>query len=306
MRPILTLLLAFLLPTAVHAGTKVRISTTIGEMVLELYDEDKPVTVANFLRYIRSGRYEDTFLHRLIPGFIVQGGGYSLTEDEGALGLDDVKKFDPIVNEYAVGKTYPNVFGTIAMAKVPAEDGQGNPIPGGGPDSATSEWFLNLANNSSNLDNQNGGFTVFGRIVAGEDVLTKFNTFFNKGNSGGPGVYSVDPFPNLPLLAGVLNVSNFIHARFSILSDAKLTLSGKSKIVTKSKSAKISGLLEGDVAKVEWRLGKKGKWRSKSAAAKWKIRVAGLERGSNLVFVRGVSADGNPVTPIRKIRVVRK
>lgn len=305
MRSVLVLLVC-LLPVVLHAGTKVRISTTIGDMVLELYDEDKPVTVANFLQYIRSDRYEDTFLHRLIPGFIVQGGGYSVKKDsEGGLELFEVEKSDPIVNEYAVGKTYPNVFGTIAMAKVPAEDGQGNPIPGGGPDSATSEWFLNLADNSSNLDNQNGGFTVFGRVVSGEDVLKKFNTFFTKGGTGGPGIYSVNPFPNLPLLAGVLDLENFIRIRVSILSSAKILVSGKPKVVTRSKSAKITGSIEGDISRIEWRLGKKGKWRSKRAGGTWKIRVARLKQGSQLVFVRGVSADGS-TTPFRKIRVIRK
>lgn len=306
MRLIVALLFACMVPAGLHAGTKVRISTAIGEMVLELYDDEKPVTVANFLRYIRSDRYRGTFMHRLIPGFVVQGGGYSLVGSGEDIDVEEVEKFGPIINEYGVGTTYPNVFGTIAMAKIPAEDGQGNPIPGGGPDSATSEWFLNLADNSSNLDNQNGGFTVFGRIVAGEDVLKKFNTFFTKGGSKGPGVYNANgAFSNLPLLAGVFDSANFIHVRFDVLTAAQITLSGKKKIVTKSRSVKLTGSIDGDVARIEWRLGKRGKWRSKNAGTKWKIRVAGLERGANLVFVRGISADRAP-TESRKIRIVRK
>lgn len=113
-----------------------------------------PVTVANFLAYVDAGRYQNTIIHRSIPGFVVQGGGFTVT-DTSPISVPAVASFGAIVNE--PGNT--NVRGTIAMAKL-----------GGDPNSATSQWFFNLANNNdpldpNSLDNQNGGFTAFGRVL---------------------------------------------------------------------------------------------------------------------------------------------
>lgn len=142
-------------------GTVVRLQTNLAapydRVFFELFDQagpgrerSTPITAANFLRYAEASRYDNTFLHRSVPGFVVQGGGYRV-----ATGLPRISTFDPIVNE--PGNS--NVRGTIAMAKI------GEDSPGGGPDSATSEWFVNLGDNSANLDFQNGGFTVFGRVL---------------------------------------------------------------------------------------------------------------------------------------------
>ena len=142
-------LFALLLAAAVlsaHAGTKVRIATPVGNIDLELYDADKPVTVKNFLSYVQSGRYANSFSHRLVTGFVLQSGGYYLN----GTSVNAVTTDAPIVNEYSAGTIYSNVKGTIAMAKLPND-----------PNSATSQWFLNLADNSANLDTQNGGVTVF-------------------------------------------------------------------------------------------------------------------------------------------------
>lgn len=150
------------------AGTLVQFRTSLGDMVVELYDQDKPVTVANFIRYVDSGRYTNIFFHRCKPGFVVQGGGYGVTNPASTnlmLSIAGVEAYDPITNEFGFGPCYSNVYGTIAMAKV-----EGN------PDSATSQWFFNLADNSTNLNNQNGGFTVFGRVIKGTNVLEQFNS----------------------------------------------------------------------------------------------------------------------------------
>jgi len=142
-------------------GTVVRFGTNANspfdQFFVELFDAEgpgrsrtTPVTAANFLRYVDAGRYANTFIHRSAPGFVIQSGGYAL-----APGLPHIETFEPIVNEFGTS----NTRGTIAMAKVDAA------APGGGPDSATSEWFVNLVDNSANLDGQNGGFTVFGRVL---------------------------------------------------------------------------------------------------------------------------------------------
>ena len=108
--------------------------------------------MANYLSYLRAGAYNNTFFHRSMRNFVVQGGGYTWTD--GAAGQPvKVPAAAPVVNEFSA--TRSNLRGTVAMAKLD-----------GDPNSATSEWFVNLADNAANLDNQNGGFTVFGRVTA--------------------------------------------------------------------------------------------------------------------------------------------
>lgn len=131
---------------AQEEDNRVRVETPLGEFEIELFPEDAPNTVANFLAYIESGRFQDSFIHRSAPGFVIQGGGFLYRNGVTSA----VPTFGTIVNEFKRS----NVRGTIAMAK---QDGD--------PNSATSQWFINLADNSANLDSQNGGFTVFGRVV---------------------------------------------------------------------------------------------------------------------------------------------
>jgi len=112
--------------------------TVFGDIELELFDQDKPLTVQNFVRYVQTGRYRDTFIHRCNPAFVIQGGGYFVA-DRGTPNpyLDVIPTFAPIPNEFGVGKRYSNVYGTIAMAKL-----------GGNTNSATAQWFFNLADNT--------------------------------------------------------------------------------------------------------------------------------------------------------------
>ena len=132
------------------AATTVRLQTTQGAIDINLYDTATPITVANFLAYVRSGAYTDSLIHRSVPGFVIQGGGY--TWNTNTNNVADVVARAPIQNEFSASRS--NLRGTIAMAKL-----------GGDPNSATSQWFINLANNASILDGQNGGFTVFGQIA---------------------------------------------------------------------------------------------------------------------------------------------
>ncbi|RJP34919.1 MAG: hypothetical protein C4547_10210 [Phycisphaerales bacterium] len=131
---------------------KARLKTSLGVVVIELLIDDAPVTSLNFLRYIDEGFYNGTVFHRIVPDFVVQGGGFLPDGSKQTGGRD------PIVNEFDPQRS--NVRGTVAMAKL-----------GGDPDSATSEFFFNLADNSENLDNQNGGFTVFANVIEGMDVV---------------------------------------------------------------------------------------------------------------------------------------
>ena len=134
------------LSAASHA-TIVEFQTSQGNFQVNLYDQNTPITVANFISYINNGNYNNTIIHRSVSRFVVQGGGFSF---QGQLPLTPITTLQPIQNE----PVFSNVRGTIAMAKV-----------AGNANSATSQWFFNLADNSANLDRQNGGFTAFGQVI---------------------------------------------------------------------------------------------------------------------------------------------
>src|ERR1041384_1478242 len=143
----------------------VRLTTVLGDIDIALYDQRKPITVANFKNYIDSGRYfttdpttlqpASTFVHRSVPGFVIQGGGFFSTvnpADPVHVQPTAVLTFPAIQNEPGIS----NTRGTIAMARLTD------------PNSATSQWFINLADNGgppNNLDTLNGAFTVFGRVL---------------------------------------------------------------------------------------------------------------------------------------------
>ena len=164
-------LFLFLSAPIVTAGTLVSVATPVGSFTLELYDDATPVTVANFLNYVVTGRYNGTVIHRSEPKFVIQGGWLSFNEQSA--NLQALQTDGSIVNEPGIS----NTRGTIAMAKV-----------AGDPNSATSQWFINMADNTF-LDTNNGGFTVFGRVLGeGMTVVDIIN-----------GVPTYD-FPNLETL----------------------------------------------------------------------------------------------------------
>jgi cyclophilin family peptidyl-prolyl cis-trans isomerase len=222
--------LLFTLPAA-RAGTLVQFRTTFGDIEVELYDQDKPATVQNFIRYIQSGRYTNEFSHRLVPGFVLQGGGFVIT-NRGTTNWATaaVATYPPVTNEFNTGKFYSNVFGTIAMAKT------------SDPNSATSQFFFNLADNSASLDNTNnsGGFTVFGHIIAGTNVLGQFNNFknwtFPWGTPPQPTnlvlyQYYAAPFDTLPLLyPNPATDTNLVFLDITMLQVAIQPIAGGSEV----------------------------------------------------------------------------
>src|SRR5437773_10070573 len=132
------LLVVFLAATSLaSAGTLAQFRTVFGDIEVELYDQDKPVTVQNFIRYVRSGAWHDMFIHRCDPNFVIQGGGYYVANRSTTNQfIDRVLPFDTILNEFGAGRRYSNVYGTVAMAKAP-----------GDTNSASSQWFFNLQDN---------------------------------------------------------------------------------------------------------------------------------------------------------------
>lgn len=143
----------FMLP-GVSKATVVMMETTMGNIKIELFDSDAPLTVTNFLNYVQDGDYVNSIIHRNVPGFIIQGGGFQYDADIDT--FNSVPADAPIENEFSLS----NVRGTLAMATVT-----------GDPNSATSQWFFNLTDNGA-LDTQNGGFTVFGQVLGnGMDIV---------------------------------------------------------------------------------------------------------------------------------------
>lgn len=132
-------------------NTLVRLHTTQGPIDMQLLDADAPKTVANFLAYVNGGDYQDVFFHRSASNFVVQAGGFRWVAASASC-CQAVTSRGKVQNEFSA--TRSNLRGTVAMAKV-----------GSDPDSATSQWFVNLGNNAANLDQQNGGFTVFARVT---------------------------------------------------------------------------------------------------------------------------------------------
>lgn len=134
--------------------TRVKLDTSMGEIHIELDDERAPATVANFLEYVRSGHYNGTIFHRVIPGFMIQGGGMSPD-------MREKSTRGPIKNE--AGNGLKNERGTLAMART------------GVVDSATSQFFINVADNDflNHRDEtaRGYGYAVFGKVVDGMDVV---------------------------------------------------------------------------------------------------------------------------------------
>ncbi len=150
---------------------------------LALFWDDTPKTAQNFVDYIKAGRFSENLIHRSVPGFIIQGGGFRF--GAGAA-IDDIPAFSSVQNEPVIS----NTRGTVAMAKL-----------GGDPNSATSGWFINLANNASNLDNQNGGFTAFARVLGnGMTVADEIAgvPIYNYGGAFGELPLTRDPYPENP------------------------------------------------------------------------------------------------------------
>jgi cyclophilin family peptidyl-prolyl cis-trans isomerase len=131
----------------------IRFETTLGEFTVELFEKEAPVTAANFLRYIDDGFFDGTIFHRIVPGFVIQGGGF--TED-----MSQKATHPAIKNEADNGMK--NQRGTLSMART-------NDI-----NSATSQFFVNLKDNDF-LDHKRGnfGYAVFGRVTQGMDVIDK-------------------------------------------------------------------------------------------------------------------------------------
>jgi peptidyl-prolyl cis-trans isomerase A (cyclophilin A) len=144
--------------TAATASPKVRLKTSEGDIVIELNKDKAPITVENFLSYVKKKHYDGTVFHRVMPDFMIQGGGYTMAS--GA--MSEKSTAAPIKNEGQNG--LKNERGTIAMARTAVLD------------SATSQFFINVVDNAMLNHPNNGGYAVFGKVVEGMDVVDKIKS----------------------------------------------------------------------------------------------------------------------------------
>lgn len=140
------------------------ITTSLGDIELELYPKSAPKTVENFISYVKDGFYSDTIFHRVIDGFMIQGGGFMKDGKQKPTRV-------PIALESDNG--LKNDIGTIAMART------------NDPNSATSQFFINVADNTSlNYSPQNPGYAVFGKVISGMDVVNKIKSVKTEVKNG--------------------------------------------------------------------------------------------------------------------------
>jgi peptidyl-prolyl cis-trans isomerase A (cyclophilin A) len=141
-------------PVADTTPAYVKLTTSMGDIYLELNREKAPITTANFISYVEKGHYDGTIFHRVIPDFMIQGGGFDKELNQKPTGAG-------IKNEWQNG--LKNTRGTIAMARL-----------GGRPDSATAQFFINVKDNTFLDEPRDGaGYAVFGKVIAGMDVVDK-------------------------------------------------------------------------------------------------------------------------------------
>jgi len=159
-----------------HQQTQVVINTSLGPIELTLYDNQAPLSVENFIKYADSGFYNNTLFHRVIPGFMIQGGGFEA-------GMTQKPTNSPIKNE--AKPNVPNLRGTIAMART------------NNPDSATSQFFINLEDNHFlNKKMSQAGYAVFGRVTKGMEIVDAIS----KVQTGRRGPYADVPEEDILIL----------------------------------------------------------------------------------------------------------
>lgn len=184
-------------------SNSVYVNTSLGDFYIQLFPTNAPNTVANFLRYVTNGLYNGMTVHRSVPGFVIQTGGYEIYQSSSGLNYNTIPVFTKIQGEPGIS----NLRGTVAMAL------------SSGPNSGTDQWFINLTNNSSLLDGTNDGgpFTVFGQVVgtngmASVDAIATLTI----------GNYN-SPFDSLPLNNWSIN-STLAYSNLVVVSNMVATI----------------------------------------------------------------------------------
>lgn len=231
----------------------VRVNTNLGSFDVILFPDATPYTVDNFLKYVDNDLYQDMFFHRAPPGFVVQGGGFKHTAADG---FTRVPTYPAVVNEPGL----TNIRGTVAMAKLPDL-----------PNSATSQFFVNTGNNAVNLDAQNGGFTVFGRVAD-------------------PGMQVVDQIASLPV-----NDYNITLPGGAVsFDDVPVNAASAPADLDPAQLVKVSSVT--DVPILSYSVTSANPAVATAAIAGGEVVITGVAAGSTTVEVKATDLDGLSVT----------
>jgi cyclophilin family peptidyl-prolyl cis-trans isomerase len=176
---ILVFIWLFLVIPAYGETPIVKLETNFGDIVIELFDANAPVTVANFLMYVKSGFYDGLIFHRVVDGFVIQGGGFDAN-------LNQPDPCDPIINESNNGLS--NLRGSIAMARTSE------------PNSATSQFYINVADNTflDYVDTNNVGYCVFGQVISDMNVIDRIAHLPTEDNITVPDGNTLNDVPRPP------------------------------------------------------------------------------------------------------------
>lgn len=247
------------------ADSAVRLNTTLGSVDMILYNTLTPQTVANFMTYVTAGDYTDAAFHRSESNFVVQGGGYKPASSPD--NFTEVIDRTAVQNEPGIS----NLTGTIAMAKL-----------GGNPNSATNEFFFNLGNNSANLDNQNGGFTVFGRVATPSmSVVTAMAALPTKSYYINIAGQLRGPFDNWPM-----NVPGAAPSSMNIANIIKINSAASIPVLTYSITGNTNSSAVG------------------AAISGANVTLTPLAVGSSTITVTATDLDGHPVTQSFLVTIV--
>jgi cyclophilin family peptidyl-prolyl cis-trans isomerase len=238
----------------------VRVNTNLGPFDIILFPDATPLTVDNFLKYVDEDLYQNMIFHRAPPGFVVQGGGFRHT---AANGYERIPTRPAVVNEPGL----TNTRATVAMAKL-----------GGNPNSATSQFFVNLGNNAANLDAQNGGFTVFGRVAD-------------------PGMALIDRIGNLPTGNYLINVGGnpVFFENFPVNAAAAPPAPDPSTLV------KVSSVT--DVPLLSYAVLSQNPAIATAVLRGTEVVITGVAAGSTGIEVRATDLDGLQVTRLIPVTV---
>ncbi|MBB5032490.1 MBG domain-containing protein [Prosthecobacter vanneervenii] len=235
----------------------VRLITNMGNMDFILYNTATPNTVTNFLSYVNnasySGNYNGAVFHRSVPGFVIQGGGFKVLSSPN--NFTSITTTASPTNEPGIS----NLTGTVAMAKL-----------GSDPNSATDQFFVNLADNSSNLDNQNGGFTVFARVA-------------------GSGMTTANAIAALPTVSSTVNVDGTANTSLTNWPVTSGSTMDTTKMVTITSAAPVA-VLSYSVT---------GNTNSSAVSASisgTNLQINGVAGGQSNVTVTATDLDGNTVS----------
>lgn len=300
--------------------------TVWGKMDVELFDTLKPITVSNFLHYVRSGSYDRTILHRVVPGFIVQGGQYTIQNpyvDSPANYMNRIVEGPSIASEATNSPVIPNTFGTIAMALSTTTVGTNN-VPD--RDSATTSWYFNTTDNTADLPE----YTVFGKVKSGSKYLSYFNTISEE--FGYINMFSLNylfsvcdlltidsdtdvGLQNLPVFYWYFDCpyySDLFNVQISIIKSVedgadnaapklKLVYPLASTVITNS-SLTVTGTVSDNVAMDSIRvyLGSNTPVTATITGNAWAAPLTGLGAGTNAILVEATDEAGNRFTASTK------